>query len=90
YSLADFNAFVDGSTKYLSGGTDIIDGIAKGRELLKVSPATTSFMIVTTDGISSSPKDEADAARAEGTIVYAVGVGPGPTESVLLDIGGEE
>lgn len=35
-------------------------------------------------------QDEADAARAEGTIVYAVGVVPGPTESVLLDIGGEE
>lgn len=35
-------------------------------------------------------QDEADAARAEGTIVYAVGVGSGPTEAILLDIGGEE
>ncbi|CAM9206965.1 unnamed protein product, partial [Ectocarpus sp. 8 AP-2014] len=90
YSLEDFNAFVDGTTKYSSGGTDIIDGIAKGRELLQASPATTSFMIVTTDGQSSSPKAEADAARGEGTIVYAVGVGTGPTQEILLDIGGEE
>ncbi|CAN0284302.1 unnamed protein product, partial [Ectocarpus sp. 12 AP-2014] len=49
YSLEDFNAFVDADTKY-SGGTDIIAGIAKGRELLSASPTTTSFMIVTTDG----------------------------------------
>ncbi|CAN0057619.1 unnamed protein product, partial [Ectocarpus fasciculatus] len=90
YSLEDFNDFVDGVDKYQSGGTDIVDGIAKGRELLKVSPATTSFMIVTTDGKSSSPEDEADAARAEGTIVYAVGVGSGPTAEILLEIGGEE
>ena len=55
YSVEDFNAFVDADTKY-SGGTDIIDGIAKGRELLNASPTTTSFMIVTTDGAAASPQ----------------------------------
>ncbi|CAM9611714.1 unnamed protein product [Ectocarpus sp. 8 AP-2014] len=89
YSLEDFNAFVDADAKY-SGGTDIIDGIAKGRELLSASPAATSFMIVTTDGAAPDPQDEADAARAEGTILYAVGVGSGPSQENLLAIGGDE
>ncbi|CAM9666168.1 unnamed protein product [Ectocarpus sp. 4 AP-2014] len=89
YSLEDFNAFVDADAKY-SGGTDIIDGIAKGRELLGASPAATSFMIVTTDGAAPDPQDEADAARAEGTILYAVGVGSGPSQENLLAIGGDE
>ncbi|CAM9786703.1 unnamed protein product [Ectocarpus fasciculatus] len=89
YSVEDFDAFVDADAKY-SGGTDIISGIAKGRELLSASPATTSFMIVTTDGEAANPQDEADAARAEGTILYAVGVGSGPSEETLLAIGGDE
>ncbi|CAM9675201.1 unnamed protein product, partial [Ectocarpus fasciculatus] len=89
YSIEDFDAFVDADDKY-SGGTDIISGIAKGRELLSASPATTSFMIVTTDGEAADPQDEADAARAEGTILYAVGVGSGPSEETLLAIGGDE
>ncbi|CBJ26488.1 similar to collagen [Ectocarpus siliculosus] len=89
YSLEDFNAFVDADVKH-SGGTDIIDGIAKGRELLSASPAATSFMIVTTDGAAPDPQDEADAARAEGTILYAVGVGSGPSQENLLAIGGDE
>ncbi|CAM9951901.1 unnamed protein product, partial [Hapterophycus canaliculatus] len=33
---------------------------------------------------------QADAARAEGTIVYAVGVGSGPDETTLLAIAGDE
>lgn len=34
-------------------------------------------------------QDEANAARAEGTIVYAVGVGPGPSQATLEAIGGD-
>ncbi|CAM9476653.1 unnamed protein product [Ectocarpus sp. 12 AP-2014] len=92
YSLEDFDAFVDDETKYTTDGvsTDIISGIAKGRELLGASPTTTSYMIVTTDGEADSPQDEADAARAEGIILYAVGVGSVPTAETLLAIGGDE
>ncbi|CAB1103156.1 unnamed protein product [Ectocarpus sp. CCAP 1310/34] len=92
YSLEDFDAFVDAETKYATfgGSTNIISGIAKGRELLGASPTTTSYMIVTTDGEADSPQDEADAARAEGTIMYAVGVGSVPTAETLLAIGGDE
>lgn len=32
----------------------------------------------------------ADAAREAGTILFAVGVGPDPTEDTLLDIAGDE
>ncbi|CAN0246410.1 unnamed protein product, partial [Pylaiella littoralis] len=88
-NIADFNTFVDDDGQ-MGGGTDIIDGLAKGRELLNANPATASFLILITDGEAPDPTAEADAARAEGIVVIAVGVGPGPTAATLLAIGGDE
>ena len=76
-SAQDFNDFV-GADKQVKGGTTTSIGIAEGTRLLGANPASASFMIVTTDGKSSSTsatKKAADAARAEGIIVFAVGVG---------------
>lgn len=74
-STEAFNDFIDAAGK-LGGGTNIESGIARGRELLSDAPASSlSFMIVITDGNGGRPEDEADAARAEGTRVFAVGVG---------------
>ncbi|CAM9935183.1 unnamed protein product [Scytosiphon promiscuus] len=89
-SQGDFDAFVDAELQ-LSGGTDIPSGIARGSELLAAAPnASASFMVVLTDGVGGDPTVEANAARAAGTIVYAVGVGPGPDQATLLAIAGNE
>ena len=72
-----FNAFVDNDVQ-ASAGTTTSVGIDEGTRLLGVNPATASFMIVITDGQSSSitaTTAAADAARAENIVVFAVGVG---------------
>lgn len=53
-NIADFNTFVDDDGQ-MGGGTDIIDGLAKGRELLNANPATASFLILITDGEAPDP-----------------------------------
>ena len=76
-SASDFNDFVD-ADKQAEGGTTTSVGINEGTRLLGINPASASFMIVITDGRSSSisaTRKAADAARAEGIIVVAVGVG---------------
>lgn len=73
-SSADYNTFVDADVQY-GGGTDITAGISEGRDLLNASPSSAAIMIVITDGNAYDPSVEADAARAEGTTVFAVGVG---------------
>jgi len=35
-------------------------------------------------------QDESEAARAEGTTLFAVGVGSGAVQSTLLDIAGDD
>ena len=72
-----FNDFVDADTQS-RGGTTTSVGIDEGTRLLGINPASASFMIVITDGQSSSTAATAaaaDAARAEGITVFAVGVG---------------
>lgn len=77
-SLADFNAFVDADLQS-QGSTDIAEGIFEGQRLLTLSNngASGAVMIVITDGNSyiTEAEFEADAARAEGTVIFAVGVG---------------
>ncbi|CAN0461350.1 unnamed protein product, partial [Scytosiphon promiscuus] len=53
-------------------------GIKEGTKLLGKNPARASFMIVITDGRSTSISDTrkaANAARDAGIVVFAVGVG---------------
>lgn len=50
-------------------------GVEEARGLLNAQTGTAAFMIVITDGNGGDPAAEADAARADGTIVFAVGVG---------------
>ena len=76
-SPQDFNEFV-GTDMQARGGTTTSIGIKEGTRLLGDNPASASFMIVITDGKSGvipATKSAADAARAEGTTVFAVGVG---------------
>ncbi|CAN0405319.1 unnamed protein product, partial [Ectocarpus sp. 8 AP-2014] len=91
-SEAEFNEFVD-NAPWEEGNTNIEAGLSKGRELLANGTSTrTSFLILITDGDGNrggNPQIEADAARDEGTIVYAVGVGPDVSEATLLSIGGD-
>ncbi|CAM9382994.1 unnamed protein product, partial [Hapterophycus canaliculatus] len=87
-SQATFDTFVDAKTQ-IFGSTNIANGVARGRELLAAAPPSTSdFMIVITDGNGGDPS--ADAARAEGTTVIAVGVGGAPSRATLLSIAGDE
>lgn len=77
FSLEEFESFVD-ADEIIGGGTNIGAGIAQARSLLEdAPPASAAFMIVITDGEQSGtlPKEQADAARAEGIEVFAVGVG---------------
>lgn len=78
YSVQDFNDFVDADLQY-GWGTSIDAGIAEGRLLLNLneSLAAGAVMIVITDGNSdlTSAEIQADAARDEGTVIFAVGVG---------------
>ena len=72
-----FNDFADNDVQD-RGGTASSVGIDEGTRLLGVNPATASFMIVITDGRSSSitaTTAVANAARAENITVFAVGVG---------------
>ncbi|CAN0258633.1 unnamed protein product, partial [Hapterophycus canaliculatus] len=88
-SQVTFDTFVDAKAQ-IFGGTNIATGVARGRELLAAAPPSTSdFMIVITDGNGGDPSTEADAARAEGTTVIAVGVGGAPSQSTLLSIAGD-
>lgn len=74
-SLDDFNDFVDLDEPGF-GRSDVVEGIAEARVLLNTSESSAAFMIVVTDGTAStSPLNESDAARAEGTTIIAVGVG---------------
>lgn len=61
-SSEEFDAFVDDELQ-LFGGTDIIDGLAKGRELLDTNEATASFMILITDGQASDPSASINVLR---------------------------
>ena len=73
----DFNDFADADAQAESG-TVTSFGIKEGTRLLGLNPASASFMIVITDGQSNSMADTtaaANAARAEGIVVFAVGVG---------------
>lgn len=60
---------------------------------LPTSHPPTSYYVATLtclhSGTNYSFQIEADAARAEGTIVYAVGVGAFVPEATLLGIGGD-
>ena len=76
-SAQDFIDFAAADVQ-ASGSTVTSVGINEGRKLLGTNPASALFMIVITDGQSSSfnaTAAAADAARAEGILVFAVGVG---------------
>lgn len=76
-SAQDFDAFAAADLQ-AGGSTATFLGIEEGTALLGVNPATASFMVVITDGNSNSKSTTeaaADAARDEGIIVFAVGVG---------------
>ena len=65
-SAQSFNDFVNADNQ-MGGGTNTFVGINEGTRLLGLNPATASFMIVITDGQSSSTANTiaaADAARA--------------------------
>lgn len=85
-SAQDFNAFAAADVQSLGGTTTSI-GIDEGTALLAVNPASASFMIVITDGQSSSitvTTAAADAARAAGIVVFAVGVGEFAASNVCM------
>lgn len=75
-SQEEFNDFVDADLQS-QGGTEISAGIAKGQQLLSLNDSGGAVMVVITDGDSylAYAEAEADAARAEGTNIFAVGVG---------------
>lgn len=83
YSLTAFNTFVDGDPQSGSG-TDINAGIAEARDLLAINPATANFMVVITDGQDENIY-EAEEARDEGTVIFAVGVGERPVKLYEVD-----
>eukprot|EP00752_Nemacystus_decipiens_P018573 g16652.t1 len=89
-SQLDFDNHVD-TLNRISGGTRIDLGVAEGRRLLAAAPeATASFMVVITDGDGGDPADESNAARDEGIILFAVGVGGEAVQATLLAIAGED
>lgn len=77
-SAQDFNDYVDFDGQS-GGGTTTSIGIDESREVLAANSASASFMIVITGGQSESITDAtaaaAEAARAEGVVVFAVGAG---------------
>ncbi|CAN0391436.1 unnamed protein product, partial [Pylaiella littoralis] len=73
FSQEAYDYYVD-RQEHMNRSTDIASGIEAGRERLALAPeATVAFMVIMTDG-NGDVADEANAARAEGTILYAVGV----------------
>ncbi|CAM9524910.1 unnamed protein product [Pylaiella littoralis] len=92
-SQEDFDEFVDADFQS-SGGTDISEGVAEGQRLLSLNNTVASgaIMIVITDGASYiiTAELEADAARAAGTNIFAVGVGEYVDEETLVAVAGSE
>lgn len=76
-SVEGFTDFSDADVQ--SGGVTMTNlGIDEGTALLGATDATAAFMIVITDGGSTDPAATiiaADAARAAGIMLFAVGVG---------------
>eukprot|EP00903_Cladosiphon_okamuranus_P021746 g19994.t2 len=92
-NIADFDDHVDNVSRTAGGRTEanVSVGLAKGRALLNAFSSTASFLILVTDGnAGGDPKVEADAARAEGITVYAVGVGDVPAATLEAIGGGPE
>ncbi|MDZ4277690.1 MAG: VWA domain-containing protein, partial [Dehalococcoidia bacterium] len=72
----------------IAGARDIQEGIAYGQGEIKIGgrPGARGALVMLTDGAHNQPGDpagEAEAARAYGTEVFAVGVGPGPDMAEL-------
>lgn len=64
----------------LNGSTDIQEGIDVGQAQLAGGRPVPKFMLLLTDGIQTENGDAlvaADAAKAAGTDLYVIGVGPG-------------
>eukprot|EP00903_Cladosiphon_okamuranus_P021518 g19782.t1 len=82
YSEEDFDAHVDDVVQF-GGGTDIVNGIQGGAELMDASPASFNIMILITDGQHSDgyggdPAATAAEIRADGrTTIFVVAVGDG-------------
>lgn len=77
-SAEAFIEFSDNDYQDAGGGRIASIGITEGTVRLLATEAAAWFMIVITDGISSNVAETtvaADAARAEGITVFAVGVG---------------
>jgi Ca-activated chloride channel family protein len=81
-------------TGMIEDGTAIGDGIASAVNRLRESRAVGKVVVLLTDGISNrgvlSPENAAQAARALGIRVYAVGAGAsGPVRAPIRDAAGE-
>ncbi|XP_035716571.1 uncharacterized protein LOC118439401 [Folsomia candida] len=80
------------SARYHAGPTPTDRGIAVAAESLRNNTrAKPQHLIVITDGISNQPdktKEEADAARGHGIMLYALGITEFVSEMELLDITG--
>eukprot|EP00903_Cladosiphon_okamuranus_P013604 g12670.t1 len=89
-SLEAFDAFVAGDAFSEGSAFNAKEGISKAQELLRASPsaAAAAFMLVVTDE-DCDPGSEAEAARADGTTIFAVGVGNGVSNATLVAIAGD-
>eukprot|EP00903_Cladosiphon_okamuranus_P012576 g11773.t1 len=92
-SPESFNAHID--TVIQTGfGTDIVDGLVAGYELLNANASSFSFMVLVTDGEHNGfgdPVATAEGIRADNTTtIFAVGVGSEISQETLLGIAGEE
>lgn len=78
-SMTRYDAFVDSTPTATTSKASVAAGIAKGRQLLNAIPSSMVVMVVVTDGTMSEEgghlKAQANAARVEGTTIFAVGVG---------------
>ena len=71
----ELKASIDGLSA--GGSTNHADAFTKAMELLQISTASQRFMIMFTDGFTTAggnPNPIATAAKAQGIIIYAVGL----------------
>jgi Ca-activated chloride channel family protein len=81
-------------TGMIEDGTAIGDGIASAVNRLRESKAASKVVVLLTDGFSNrgvlTPENAAQAARALGIRIYAVGAGAsGPVRAPIRDAAGE-
>ena len=88
-SKSDTNTAIQNDANYPGGGTDVGAGIDAGQSHLTGSAGRSGadkYLVVLTNGNSSTGRSDAQAAKDAGTDIYGIAYGGGADEDLIEDI----